>query len=51
MSAILDGGKEPGPAAKDWLKANPEAAAPWLDGVTTFGGEDAQAALNEALDG
>ena len=50
MSAILDEGKEPGPAAKDWLVANPEAATPWLEGVTTFDGGDAQAALNEALD-
>ena len=50
MSAILDEGKEPGPAAKDWLKAHPEAAAPWLEGVTTFDGGDAQAALSEALD-
>ena len=30
--------------------ANPEAATPWLEGVTTFDGGDAQAALNEALD-
>ena len=50
MSAILDEGKEPGPAARDWLSAHPEAAAPWLDGVTTFDGGDAQAALSEALD-
>ena len=50
MSAILDEGKEPGPAAKDWLVANPKAATPWLEGVTTFDGGDAQAALNEALD-
>jgi len=51
MAAILDDGKEPGPAAKDWLVAHPEAATPWLEGVTTFEGGDAQAALNEALDG
>lgn len=50
MSAILDEGKEPARAAKDWLVANPEAATPWLEGVTTFDGGDAQAALNEALD-
>ena len=50
MAAILDEGKEPAAAARDWLKENPEAAAPWLEGVTTFDGGDAQAALNEALD-
>ena len=50
MAAILDEGKEPGPAARDWLSANRDAAMPWLDGVTTFDGGDAQAALNEALD-
>lgn len=51
MSAILDEGKEPAAAARDWLKAHPEAATPWLEGVTTFDGGDALAALNEALDG
>lgn len=51
MGMILDDGQEPGAAAKEWLKANPEAAAPWLDGVTTVDGNDAQAALDEALAG
>ncbi|RJL13353.1 choline ABC transporter substrate-binding protein [Paracoccus siganidrum] len=51
MGLILDDGQEPGAAAKEWLKANPEAATPWLEGVTTVDGNDAQAALNEALAG
>lgn len=49
MGKILNDGEEPGKAAKDWLKANPDAAKPWLEGVTTFDGQDAQAALTAAL--
>jgi glycine betaine/proline transport system substrate-binding protein len=41
MAAILDDGKEPAVAAKEWLTANPDAWAGWLDGVTTFDGEPA----------
>ena len=51
MGAILTDGKDPGVAATEWLKANPDAAAPWLTGVTTFDGGDAAAALTAALDG
>lgn len=51
MGKILTDGQDPGAAAKDWLKANPDAATPWLEGVTTFDGGDAQAALTEALNG
>ncbi|MBB1490059.1 MULTISPECIES: choline ABC transporter substrate-binding protein [unclassified Paracoccus (in: a-proteobacteria)] len=51
MSAILDEGKEPGRAARDWLDENRDAATLWLEGVTTVDGGDALAALNEALDG
>ena len=49
MGAILDGGKEPEAAAKEWLAANPDAIAPWLDGVTTMDGGDATAAVKSAL--
>ncbi|MCQ0971227.1 choline ABC transporter substrate-binding protein [Paracoccus sp. TK19116] len=49
MGAILDDGQAPDAAATEWLKANPDAAAGWLDGVTTVDGGDAQAALDEAL--
>ncbi|MGO4840543.1 glycine/betaine ABC transporter substrate-binding protein, partial [Rhizobiaceae sp. 2RAB30] len=37
--------------AKDWLKAHPDAATPWLNGVTTFDGGDAAAAVKAALEG
>ncbi len=51
MGAILDNGTDPMQAARDWLKANPDAATPWLDGVTTVDGGDAKAALDAALNG
>ncbi|MFC3169277.1 choline ABC transporter substrate-binding protein [Paracoccus fontiphilus] len=51
MGKILNDGQEPMEAAKDWLSANPDAAMPWLDGVTTVDGNDAAAALTEALSG
>ena len=51
MGRILDDNEEPGAAARGWLRDNPEAATPWLDGVTTFDGGDAQAALTAALAG
>ncbi|ARJ70858.1 choline ABC transporter substrate-binding protein [Paracoccus contaminans] len=49
MGAILNDGQDPAKAAQAWLKAHPEAAAPWLAGVTTFDGQDAGAALAGAL--
>ncbi|MCC5779096.1 choline ABC transporter substrate-binding protein [Nitratireductor sp. B36] len=39
MGKILDDGAEPQKAAEEWLKANPDALGPWLEGVTTFEGE------------
>lgn len=51
MARILNDGQDPMDAARDWLKEHPEAAAPWLEGVTTFDGNDAMAALTEALNG
>lgn len=51
MGMILNDGQEPSAAARAWLAANPEAALPWLDGVTTIDGNDAVTALNEALAG
>ena len=51
MGKILNDGQDPMAAAKEWLAANPDAATGWLDGVTTFDGNDAQAALSEALNG
>jgi glycine betaine/proline transport system substrate-binding protein len=49
MGAILNDGKEAKAAAKEWLKAHPETVAPWLEGVTTFDGGDAKAAVTAAL--
>ncbi len=49
MDAILKG-EDPEPAAETWLKANPDAADAWLEGVTTKDGGDAKAAVKAALD-
>ena len=48
MDVILKG-TDANTAATDWLKANPDAMKPWLDGVTTFDGGDAAAAVKEKL--
>ncbi len=50
MDVILKGG-DANTAATDWLKAHPDAVAPWLQGVTTFDGGDAAAAVKTALGG
>jgi glycine betaine/proline transport system substrate-binding protein len=49
MGAILDDGKDPAVAAKEWLVANEAAWKPWLDGVTTKDGGDAVAAVEASL--
>lgn len=49
MGAILNDGTDPEEAASAWLKANPDAITPWLDGVTTQDGGDARAAVKSAL--
>ena len=51
MGRILNDGQDPQTAARGWLGENPDAATPWLAGVTTFDGGDAEAALREALAG
>ncbi|MCG6858881.1 MAG: choline ABC transporter substrate-binding protein [Salaquimonas sp.] len=48
MDAILKG-EDAEPSAVAWLKANPDAVGPWLDGVTTKDGGDAAAAVKKAL--
>ena len=50
MGAIL-GGTEADQAAMDWLKANPDAVTPWLEGVTTVDGGDAMAAVGGSIGG
>ncbi|MBN2907066.1 MAG: choline ABC transporter substrate-binding protein [Rhodobacteraceae bacterium] len=49
MAAILDQGKDPQDAAKEWLTAHPDVLAPWLTGVTTKDGGDAMAAVKADL--
>jgi len=48
MSTILDQHQPPEVAAEAWLKANPAVLARWLDGVYTFDGRPALAALRGA---
>jgi glycine betaine/proline transport system substrate-binding protein len=48
MDQILKG-KDAKEAATEWLKAHPDAATPWLNGVTTFDGGDASAAVKKTL--
>jgi glycine betaine/proline transport system substrate-binding protein len=50
MDGILKGG-DANTIATEWLKANPDAAKPWLEGVTTFDGGDAAAAVKAKLGG
>ncbi len=49
MGAILDDGQDPEDAAEAWLKKNPDVLDGWLDGVTTFDGGDAMAAVKSDL--
>ncbi|MEP0073971.1 MAG: glycine betaine ABC transporter substrate-binding protein, partial [Marinomonas sp.] len=49
MGAILDDGKKPDLAAKDWLKANPEVLDVWLSGVTTQSGGNGLSAVKSHL--
>jgi glycine betaine/proline transport system substrate-binding protein len=48
MDQILKG-KDAKQAATEWLKAHPDAATAWLNGVTTFDGGDATAAVKKTL--
>ena len=49
MGAILNDGAEANAAATSWLKSNPDALTPWLEGVTTLDGGDGAAAVKAAL--
>jgi len=49
MAAILDRHEQPNIAAAEWLKANPTVTKTWLEGVTTFDGHPAFAALSHAV--
>ncbi|MDH6234485.1 glycine betaine/proline transport system substrate-binding protein [Mesorhizobium soli] len=50
MDKILKG-TDANAAATEWLKANPDVVKPWLEGVTTFDGGDAAAAVKTAIGG
>lgn len=49
MAPVLKDGADPKATALEWLKANPDTVTPWLQGVTTFDGGDAAAAVAAAL--
>ncbi|MBI1171849.1 choline ABC transporter substrate-binding protein [bacterium] len=49
MGAILNDGADPAAAAKAWLAKHPDVIKPWLAGVTTKDGKDADAAVMAAL--
>lgn len=51
MGKILDDGADAQDAAREWLAANPDAAAPWLDGVTTLDGQPGLEAVHSAVAG
>jgi len=50
MGAILNDGADPADATLNWLKANPETALGWVDGVTALDGSDGKAAVQALLD-
>ena len=49
MGSILLDKMEPAKAAETWLKANPAAFEPWLQGVTTFDGKPGLDAVRKSL--
>jgi glycine betaine/proline transport system substrate-binding protein len=49
MAAILDAGKKPHVAAKEWIKNNPATLDAWLKDVTTLDGKPALAAASATL--
>jgi glycine betaine/proline transport system substrate-binding protein len=48
MGAILNKNTNPRREAKAWLKANPQARANWLQGVTRLNGQSIKTAENLA---
>lgn len=51
MGKILDDGMDPQDAAREWIAANPDRLAEWLDGVTTLDGQPGLAAVETAIGG
>jgi glycine betaine/proline transport system substrate-binding protein len=48
MDLILDKHQQPDAAAAAWIKAHPDVVKGWLDGVSTFDGAPAYAALSKS---
>ena len=51
MGNILNDGMDAKAAAKAWIAENPDAAAAWLDGITTLDGQPGLAAVEAAVKG
>ena len=49
MASVIDDGDSPAEAAEKWLKANPDALGPWLEGVTTLDGKPGLDAVKAEL--
>ena len=49
MGAILNDGKDPEAAAKEWLSAHPDVLNGWLEGVTTADGQAGLDAVKASL--
>ena len=49
MGKILNDGMDGRQAAKEWIAANPDVAATWLDGVTTLDGQPGDKAVMAAV--
>jgi glycine betaine/proline transport system substrate-binding protein len=49
MGKILNDGADPADATMEWLKANPDTALGWVEGVTTLDGGDGVAAVKAML--
>ena len=49
MGKIMDDGMAPNDAAKDWIKAHPEALDPWLKDVATFDGQPGLEAVKASI--
>lgn len=49
MGAVLNDGKKPDEAAREWLKANPQVLGTWLADVTAFDGNPAVDSVKTAL--
>lgn len=49
MGKILDDGQDPKKAAKAWIEANADILPVWLEGVTTFDGQEGLGAVKTSL--